>query len=279
MQLGTAGIWTTYRALGAENAPEAARLAEELGYGTFWLGGSPRLPDARPLLEATERLVVGTSIVNVWQYDPAELAAEHAALSAQFPGRLLLGIGIGHREAVQEYASPLATMRGFLDGLDAAAAPVPPEERAIAALGPKMLDLSRERTLGTLPYFTPVAHTRAARERVGAEGLVAVELACVVDDDPVRAKESARRYATLYLGLTNYTNNLLRHGFTDDDLADGGSDRLLDAVVPQGTAEDIAAVAREHLEAGADHVCVQPVGVAGVPREQWTALAAALPTR
>jgi probable F420-dependent oxidoreductase len=276
MELGEFGIWTSHRAIGEENAGEAARLAEDLGYGAFWLGGSPRLPTTRPLLEASEHLVVATGIVNVWQYDPTELAAEHAELRRAFPDRLLLGLGIGHREATSEYARPLSVMRDFLDGLDAADPPLPRDQRCLAALGPKMLDLSAERGLGTHTYFTPVAHTRFARERLGDGALVAPELACVVDTDTERARGSARRYAELYLGLSNYTSNLLRFGFTEDDLAGGGSDRLIDAIIPHGSAEQIAATARAHLDAGANHVCLQTVGLTGIPRDEWTALAGAL---
>jgi probable F420-dependent oxidoreductase len=276
MQLGEIGIWTSYPAIGEQNAAEAAALVAELGYGAFWLGGSPRLPAVRPLLEATERLVVATGIVNVWRYEPAQLAAERAELARDFPDRLLLGIGIGHPEATSDYSRPLATMRAFLDGLDGAAPPVPREERCLAALGPKMLDLCAQRSLGTLTYFTPIEHTRFARGHIGEHALVATELACVVDTDTDRARAKARGYAELYLGLRNYTSNLRRFGFTDQDVADDGSDTLIDAIIPHGTADEIAAVARAHLDAGADHVCLQPVGVSGIPREEWTALASAL---
>ena len=276
MQLGEVGVWTSFRAIGEENAGEAAKLVEDLGYGTFWLGGSPQLPTARPLLEATERLVVATGIVNVWRYEPSDLAAEHAQLVREFPARLLLGIGIGHPEATGEYSAPLSTMRDFFDGLDGAAMPVPRDERCAAALGPRMLDLSAQRSLGTLTYFVPVEHTRFARERIGEHALIATELACVVETDADRARAIARDYASLYLGLRNYTSNLRRFGFTDEDIAHGGSDRLIDAIIPHGTADEIAAVARQHLNAGANHVCLQPVGVDGVPREEWTALASAL---
>jgi probable F420-dependent oxidoreductase len=276
MELGRVGIWTIDRALGAEHVGEAAALAEELGYGAFWLGGSPRLPSVRPALAASSRLVVATGIVNVWKYDPTELAAEHAQLTAEFPGRLLLGIGIGHPETMSDYTRPLGTMRAFFDGLDAAPAPVPREELCAAALGPKMLDLVAERSLGTHPYFVPVSHTRFARERLGPGPLIAPEVACVLDDDVSRARATARKYAEIYLGLRNYTGNLLRLEFGEEDLADGGSDRLIDAVVPHGSAEEIADVVRAHLDAGADHVCLQTVGVRGVPRAEWTALAGAL---
>jgi probable F420-dependent oxidoreductase len=276
MDLGTFGIWTSYRSIGEENAGDAARLIEELGYGTVWLGGSPQVPALRPLLAATERLVAATGILNVWRSDPAQVAADFAALAAEFPGRVLLGIGIGHPEAQGEYAKPLTAMRGFLDGLDAAPTPVPQDARCLAALGPKMLTLAAERTLGSHTYFVPAEHARAARSGLGAGALLAPEMACVLDENASRARATARRYAELYLGLSNYTNNLLRTGFTAADIADGGSDRLIDTVIPHGSAAAIAAAAREHLACGADHVCLQTVGVRGVPRAEWTALAGAL---
>ncbi|HVW19252.1 MAG TPA: TIGR03620 family F420-dependent LLM class oxidoreductase, partial [Solirubrobacteraceae bacterium] len=218
MRLGRIGLWVSGHALGEGDEAAAARLAEELGYGALWLGGSPRLTRLRPFLEASERLVLATGIVNVWQYDPAELAAEHAALRADFPGRVLTGVGIGHPERVGDYSRPLSATRGFLDAIDAAPAPIPRDERCLAALGPRMLDLAGERTAGTHPYFTPVAHTRLARERLGPGALVAPEVACVVDDGD-RAAAAARRYAAVYLGLANYTRNLLRFGYSDGDLA------------------------------------------------------------
>ena len=278
MDFGTFGIWTSYRQIGEENAGAAAALAEELGYGTFWLGGSPRLASVRPLLEDSERIVVGTSIVNVWGYEHGEerLAAEYADLAADFGERLVVGIGIGHPEATSDYAKPLKSTRDFLDGIDAAPSPIPPIRRCLAALGPKMIDLSGERSLGTIPYFVPPAHTAFARERLGAAKLVAPELACFVGEDRERGRAAAREYAATYLGLRNYTSNLLRHGFEQSDLEDGGSERLLDAIVPQGGAAKIAAAAREHLDAGADHVALQAVGVDGVPGAEWTALAGAI---
>ena len=276
MELGRIGVWTTYRPFGIERAGEAARLLEDLGYGAWWLGGSPHVPDVRPILEATSTLAAATGILNVWINDPGETAAADAGLRAAFPGRFMLGIGIGHPEATSDYRRPLQSMRAFLDGLDAAPETPPPAERCLAALGPKMLDLAAARTAGAHTYFVPVEHTRSARERLGPGKLIATELACVVETDPARAKAVAREYATRYLGLRNYTRNLLDFGFREDDFADGGSDRLLDAVVPQGGAERIADVVRAHLDAGADHVCVQPLGERGIPRLSWTALADAL---
>jgi probable F420-dependent oxidoreductase len=276
VELGEFGVWTTYRTIGEESAAEAAALAESLGYGAFWLGGSPRLASVAPLLDGSERISVATGIVNVWQYEPAQLAAEYADLARDHAERLLLGIGIGHPEATSEYATPLAKMASFFDGLDAASPPVPRERRCASALAPKMLELSARRGLGAHTYFVPVEHTRWARELLGPGALIAAELACVLNEDPERGREAARSYAEGYLRLSNYTRSLRRFGFEDSDLAGGGSDRLLDAVVPCGSAEEIAAVARAHLEAGADHVCVQPVGVSGIPRAEWSALAGAL---
>src|SRR4051812_28562274 len=276
MELGKLGVWTSSHAIGEGDAGEAARLVEELGYGTFWLGGSPRLSETRALLEATERIVVATGIVNVWAYEPEQLAAEYAELERDFGERLLVGIGIGHPEATSDYSRPLTAMRGFLDGLDAADPPLPRDRRCLAALAPKMLALAKERSLGAIPYFTPVGHTRYAREQLGDGPLLMPEVACVVDEDADRARATAREYASLYLGLSNYTNNLLRHGFTEEDIGGGGSDRLIDAVVPHGSPADVAAAVRAHLDAGADHVAVQPLGEEGIPRRGWTAIADAL---
>jgi probable F420-dependent oxidoreductase len=276
MDLGKIGIWTSYRPFGIERAGEAAKVAEQLGYGTWWVGSSPHVPDIRPILEATTALAAATGILNVWVNDPADTAAADAELRAAFPGRFMLGVGIGHPEATSDYRRPLTTMRTFFDGLDAADTPPPVDERCLAALGPKMLDLAGERSAGTHPYFVPVEHTKVARDRLGPGKLVAPELACVVETDTDRARAVARKYAELYLGLSNYTQNLLQLGFTDADIADGGSDRLIDAVIPHGSAGEIAEVVHAHLDAGADHVCLQPLGEEGIPRRSWTALAQAL---
>ena len=228
------------------------------------------------MLEATDRIVIATGILNVWASEPERVASDLAGLDARFPGRVLIGIGIGHPEATSSYDKPLAAMQAFLDDLDAATPPVPRTRRCLAALGPKMLQLSAERSVGAHTYFVPVEHTRAARELLGQTSILAPELACVLDDDVASAREKARAYAALYLGLRNYTNNLRGHGFSEHDIADGGSDRLIDAVVPHGSADQISAVARQHLSAGADHVCLQTAGVVGIPRSEWTVLASAL---
>ena len=276
MRLGKFGVWTTYRGIGEENAGAAASLVEQLGFGTFWLGGSPQLPALRPLLEATERIVVATGILNVWASEPERVASDFGELEARFPGRVLLGIGIGHPEATSTYRKPLAAMQAFLDGLDTAETSVPRGRRCLAALGPKMLQLSAERSLGAHTYFVPAEHTQAARKLLGETPILAPELACVLDDDVESARAKARNYAALYLGLRNYTNNLLNHGFSQRDIDDGGSDRLIDTIIPHGGAGPISEAARQHLSAGADHVCLQTVGVTGIPRSEWTALATAL---
>jgi probable F420-dependent oxidoreductase len=276
VDVGRLGVWTTYRAIDEQQAGEAARLVEELGYGTFWLGGSPRLSGLRPLLAATERLVAATGIVNVWAYDPSRLAAEYAELERDFPGRVLVGVGVGHPETTTAYATPLEAMQAFLDGLDGARPPLPPERRCLAALAPKMLALSVRRSLGAIPYFVPAAHTAFARARLGPGPLLAPEMAFVLDADRDRARETARAYARTYLGLSNYTSTLRRLGFGDDDIAEGGSDRLIDAVIPHGDADAVAAAVRAHLDAGADHVAVQALGEPGIPRQGWTAIAAAM---
>jgi probable F420-dependent oxidoreductase len=276
MDFGDFGVWTSYRRIGEENAGAAARAAEDAGLTAFWLGGSPRLAQVRPLLEGSGSLVVGTSIVNIWSSDPAEVAAEYAELEADFPGRVCVGIGVGHPEATSDYRRPRTALERFLDGIDAAPEPIPVERRILAALGPKMLALSAARSLGTIPYFTSIDHTRAARAAVGADALVIPELACVVDEDVERARATARAYAKLYLGLSNYTNALLEHGFEQSDIENGGSDRLIDHVIPHGSPADIAAAARAHVEAGADHVALQALGGEGIPAEDWARLAAAL---
>ena len=269
--LGRIGIWRRH----PEGAEGVAEL-EQLGFGTLWLGMSPAPADARPFLEGTRTLIIATGILNVWRHEPAAVAAEHGRLNDEFGGRFLLGIGIGHPEATSEYSRPLATMRSFFDGLDAAERPVPRDQRLAAALGPKMLDLAAERSLGAHPYLTTVEHTRFARERLGPGVLLAPELTVVLEQDVERGRELAREFAGPYLGRRNYAANLLRHGFTEGDLANGGSDRLIDAIVPHGSPEQVAEAVQAHLDAGADHVCLQPVGHGGVPLDDYRALARVL---
>jgi probable F420-dependent oxidoreductase len=269
--LGEIGIWLRRTA-------ETATVSEieALGFGAVWLGISPSVDQARPFLEQSGELTVATGILNVWQHEPADVAAQHAELQRDFGGRFLLGVGIGHPEATAEYTKPLAKMGEFFDGLDAADAPVPRDERIAAALGPKMLDLAGKRSLGAHPYFTPVEHTRSARERLGAGPLLAPEVTVVIEPDVETAREKGREFAARYLERSNYRRNLLRLGFDERELEGGGSDRLLDAVVPHGSPEQVAEAVRAHLDAGADHVCLQPVGNPAGPVEDYRALATVL---
>src|SRR5262245_46306235 len=281
MQLTGTGIWSRELRFHEDEGAIAAAAAEleQLGYSALWLPGS-RGGDifgaCARVLDATSRVPVATGIVNVWMHQPAESAAAHARLTSAHPGRFLLGIGISHAALVEQYRRPLATMRDYLDGLDAADPPVPVDERAIAALGPRMLALSAERTAGTHPYLVTPEHSRIAREAVGPGKLVAPEQTVVLESDPARARELGRRFLAGYLAMPNYTNNLRRLGFGDEDFADGGSDRLVDAVVAWGEPEAIAARVAEHRAAGADHVCIQVAGVSRgeLPLAQWRALAA-----
>jgi probable F420-dependent oxidoreductase len=225
--------------------------------------------------------MVATGILNVWMHDAADVRAAWHDLDERHPGRFVLGLGVSHAASVDRkdpgrYRKPLSKMRDYLDALDAQPAPVPPGERVLAALGPKMLDLARERAAGAHPYFVPVAHTRFARERLGPGPLLAPEQAVVLDADRERASATAREHVARYLQLPNYTNNLLRHGLTEDDLRDGGSDRLVDAIVVMGGIEAVAERIARHREAGADHVCLQVLGGDTLPLAQWRELAEGL---
>lgn len=260
VQLGRFGVWHQAH----KWAPEVAAGLEQLGYGTLWIGGSPAadLRDAEVLLEATNSVVVGTSIVNMWNADPAEVAESYHRLEASHPGRFVLGVGIGHPEQSAVYSSPYTTIVEYLDALDAGKVPV--QRRLLAALGPKVLKVAAERTAGAIPYLTTPDHTKAARELIGPGVLLAPEHKVVLETDDDIARSIGRPYvAKPYLGLTNYVSNLRRLGYSEEDLADGGSDRLIDDLVLHGTAVDIADGLTAHLEAGADHVVIQQLGKDG----------------
>ena len=278
MELGRVGVWNGRLRSDKPGVREEIQAAvaelDRLGYGAVWIGGSPRVHQAEPILQATTGLTVATGIVNIWDDDAATVAAEHARLTAAHPGRFLLGLGAGHSATVKEYSKPYSAMVEFLDGLDAAAQPVPKDERVLAALGPKMLTLAAQRTLGAHPYLVTPEHTATARERLGNGPLLAPEIKVVLESDPSRARLQAREHLAAYLQLTNYTSNLLRLGFTEDDLADGGSDRLIDATFAWGSDEAVRARIGEFQDAGADHVVLQVVGdSAALPRQAWRDLA------
>jgi probable F420-dependent oxidoreductase len=268
-------------------AADAAAELEALGYTAAWLPGfGPRtvFDAAGDLLRGTRSLTVASGILSIWEADPQWVAAERAELSDAYDGRFLLGLGVSHaalvdREEPGRYKRPLTQMRAYLDALDAAAPPVLPESRALAALGPKMLALSAERSLGAHPYLVTPEHTRVAREAVGPEKLVAPEQGVVLERDAGRAREIARGFVGPYLRLQNYANNLRRLGFDDADFAGGGSDRLVDALIAWGSEDTIAARVQEHRDAGADQVLVQVLTGADadtLPLAGWRALAPAL---
>jgi probable F420-dependent oxidoreductase len=258
-RLGTFGIWRG----ATQTTPELAAAIERLGYGALWLGGSPDgdLAVADELLSATTTLNVGTSIVNMWKDDAATVARSYTRVQAKHPDRFVLGIGAGHPEATQQYASPYNTLATYVDQLVAGG--VPAHRIVLAALGPRVLRLAADRTGGAIPYLVPSEHTRLAREILGPDRLLAPEHKVVVDTDTERARALGRKRVTNpYLHLVNYTSNLRRLGFTDEDLAvtstaGGGSDRLIDALVAHGSPDQVAAQLTRHLEAGADHVCIQ----------------------
>jgi probable F420-dependent oxidoreductase len=253
MDLGRYGVFGHSRIL----TPERARIVESLGYGTIWEGGSPpaELSLVEALLDATTTLKVATGIVNVWTADAVEVARSFHRIEAAHPGRFLLGIGVGHPEATARYHSPYQTLVNYLDVLDAEG--VPAERRVLAALGPRVLRLAAERSAGAHPYLITPEHTRQAREILGAGKILAPEQRVVLEADPARARALGAPTVKMYLGLSNYTANLKRLGFTDDDLAGAGSDRLIDALVVSGDDAQIRERFEEQHAAGADHVAVQ----------------------
>jgi probable F420-dependent oxidoreductase len=258
-ELGRIGVW-----IGGPPSPELAEGVEELGYGAIWIGGSPggELEGVERTLAATSRITVATGIVNIWKDDSATIAASYHRLDDIYSGRFFLGVGAGHPEATSRYTKPYAALVQYLDGLDAGG--IPQSRRALAALGPKVLRLAADRTAGAHPYLVTPEHTRQARELLGREVLIAPEQHVVLDTDKARGRELARGALKDHLELTNYTTNWRRLGFTDDDLAHGGSDRLIDGLVALGDAKQIAARITEHLDAGADHVCLQLIATKGV---------------
>jgi probable F420-dependent oxidoreductase len=236
---------------------EQLREIEALGYGAIWAGGSPaaELSWVDPILEETSMLKLATGIVNIWTADPGPTAASFHRIERAYPGRFLLGIGVGHPEAHQEYRKPVDALTDYLDKLDEYG--VPKDRRVVAALGPKVLKLSAERSAGAHPYLTTPEHTAEARQVIGTSAFLAPEHKVVLTTDPEKARAVGRKALEIYLNLTNYLNNWKRSGFMDEDVTKPGSDRLVDALVAYGTPDAIAARLREHITAGADHVPVQ----------------------
>jgi probable F420-dependent oxidoreductase len=291
MDVGAVGIWTGQLDLQpAARAREVAQEIEELGYGALWIPeavGREALTHAAMLLDATGRMVVATGVANVSSRLPGAAAAAQRLLADDSGGRFLLGLGVSHAPMVegllhQEWSRPLSRMAAYLDGIDDAftVSPAPAAEppRVLAALGPKMLALAAARAWGAHTYFVPVEHTPVAREHLGDGPMLLVEQAAVLVGDAEVARETARRHMAIYLTLPNYTNNLRRLGWGDDDLADGGSDTLVDALVAWGDVDGVAARVKAHREAGADHVCVQVLDpdMTAAPLAAWRELAPAL---
>jgi probable F420-dependent oxidoreductase len=290
-ELGRVGIWTGV--LDAVPSAEAQRLAgrlEELGFPTLWIPetvGRDPFVTAALLLSATTTLNVATGIANIYARDAVTMANTQRTLEEAFPGRFLLGLGVSHQHLVDrvrhhDYSKPYSQMVRYLEDMDAAVfraiGPVERPATVLAALGPKMLALAGERADGAHPYFVPVAHTAQAREVLGPEPILAPEQMVVLETDRARALEIARQGMAVYLRAPNYVNNLLRLGFTEDDVADGGSERLVDAIVACGDAGTARARVDEHFEAGASHVCVQVLSATptSVPEAAWADLAGAL---
>lgn len=283
-RLGKIGIWSMELRFGdAGETAEAAAELDELGYGTLWIPGAMGgglLDDVDRLLGATRRANVATGILNIWMHEPEDVAAWWLGLADNARARFLLGLGVSHDATVGEaYAKPLSAMRGYLDRLNAAG--VPGESICLAALGPKMVELARDRTSGAHPYLVTPEHTASARAALGEGVLLAPEQGVVLEADPARARDLARPYVKGYGALANYANSWLRLGFTQEDI-DTTSDRLVDALFACGDAALISKRIEAHFAAGADHVCLQVVGagegVADVAslRPVWRVLAEAL---
>lgn len=282
-RLGRVGIWMPPPERIGLDPAESASAIERAGFTSVWVGGGN--PDQaafdrlRAQLAGSERLIVATGIASVWAWQPAELRSAAEALEADFPGRFILGLGVSHAPTVEAlghaYQHPLGKMEKFLDELDHPAfhggdRQLPPV--VIAALGPKMLELSRDQALGSHPYFTTPEHTSFAREELGAAPLLIPEIACTLDADPAAGAATARAYAGRYLKLPNYTRNLERFGFGAADFEGPGSDRLISQIIPNGSAA-LYERTKSHLDAGADHVVLQPLDAGGFTPAALAALA------
>ena len=240
--------------------PDDAKQVEALGYGAVWVGGSPpaELDWVEPILRKTTTLQVATGIVNIWTAAPEPVAESFHRIDKAYPGRFLLGIGVGHPESLTEYRKPIDALNDYLDKLDEYG--VPKQRRVVAALGPRVLKLSAQRSAGAHPYLTTPEHTAQARELIGPSAFLAPEHKVVLTTDADKARAIGRKALDIYLGLTNYVSNWKRLGFTDDDVRRPGSDKLVDAFVAYGTTEDVARRLTQHIDAGASHVTIQVLG-------------------
>jgi probable F420-dependent oxidoreductase len=283
--LAGTGIWAGQLRYGdAPAIADAAAELDALGYSALWIPdvGGDVLAAMEHLLASAPRATVATGILNVWMHTPEEVAARRASWSADSQTRALFGLGVSHAALIDQaepgkWTKPYSLMVEYLDGLDAAASPLPKESRVLAALGPRMLRLARDRTAGVHPYLVPPEHSALARAAVGPDALVATEQAVVLETDAEAARAIGREHLAIYLGLPNYANNLLRLGFTESDVAAPGSDRLVDAIVAWGDVDAIKARVDAQRAAGADHVCIQVLQATyDMPLAVWRELAPAL---
>lgn len=285
MDLAGVGVWSSQLRYGdSGEAAEAAAELEELNFTALWIPdvGGPVLDSVDHLLSSAKQVVIATGILNLWMHEPADVAARYASLTEQHGERFLLGIGVSHAPLIDSrepglYRKPLAATRKYLDDIDATTQPVPVANRVLAALGPKMLELAATRSRGAHPYLVTPEHTRYAREHLGAGPLLLPEQTVLLTTDRDEARGVGTDWLRSYLALPNYANNLLRSGFTEEDIH-SVSDRLFDAIIAWGDEDTVLRRVREHHDAGADHVCVQVLTTdpREFPREQWRRLAAAL---
>lgn len=287
VELGHVGVW--WSGNWASDASQLADLLGELqslGYQTIWRSGGFEGGLSREferLLAANSQITVASGIHSIWTTPAEETAAGAAYLEDTYAGRFVLGLGVSHAQVVepggQRYDHPYDRMVGYLDDLDRAAEPVPKDHVVLAALGPRMLALAARRTAGAHPYLVPPEHTEQARATLGPDALLAPEVAVALESDAGLARQMARSYVEPYLGLPNYAQNLRRLGYGEDDISGGASDRLVDAVVAWGDEEAVGSRLRDHLDAGASHVCIQVLngGYHSFPLAEYRRLAEASP--
>ncbi|MFZ0666435.1 MAG: LLM class F420-dependent oxidoreductase [Acidimicrobiales bacterium] len=281
MELGKLGVWWSGSWKASDASVDVAAELESFGYTTLWSSGGfgPGLSEHfEKLLRSTDKVVVASGIVSVWASDPVDVGAAVDGLDERYPGRFLLGIGASHAPLVEDYSKPYSKVVRYLDALDSQGPAAGRSRRILAALGDRMLRMSSARSLGAHPYFVPASHTERARQILGTGPLLAPEVTVVLEADPKKARQIARRFTAGYLGLTNYAQNIRTLGFDDDELSDGGSDRLVDAVVCWGDAPTVARKVKEYYEAGADHVCIQVLADSGdaFPLAEFRELAPAI---
>jgi len=281
VDLGPVGIWWSgsWRT-GDDAGMGAATEMEDVGYTALWSSGGfdPGLSTHfDKMLAVTDHVTVASGIVSVWASSADDVSRSVADIDSRYPGRFLLGIGASHSVIVQDYSRPYSHVVEYLDALDGAGV-VTKDRRVLAALGPRMLELAGERAAGAHPYFVPVEHTARARAILGPGPILAPEVTVVLESDAAKARQLARTFTEGYLGLPNYRDNLRTLGFDEEDVAGGGSDRLVDAVVAWGDVDAIAGRVRDHRHAGADHVCVQVVstGRESFPLAEYRELASGL---